>query len=186
MLVRERLSRRKLLGSAGSLAAVALLHACGSAPPAAPQPTEPVKQTGALPTTVPIAKPTSAPAPTTAPAAAATPAPAAAATPAPASTTAAAVKPAGKKFSGDMQIWVGGAYQPTESMDKTPQNLLPANAVIRIGDKYKQLYPDVGTLEFIRVPSTTDARLWTETSQAGGTIPHISWQHSFQIDNDLK
>lgn len=175
-------SRRRLLAGilTGGMGA-ALFGACGGAPPAAPKPTEPVKQRGELPTTVPVATPTVAPA-----AAKPTAAPSPAATAAPAATTVAAAKPGGKKFSGDLQVWVGGTYQPTESMEKTPQNLLPANAVVRIGDKYKQLYPEVGKLDFIRVPTATDARLWTETSQAGGTIPHISWQHSFQIDNDLK
>src|SRR5262245_22154466 len=169
-----------------------LLPACGGATPATPRPTEPVKQTGALPTTVVQAAPTAAPttppapaaqaAPATAPAAAATTAPAAAATVAPAP---AAAKPTGK-LAGDIQVWAGSNYQPSDSMEKSAQNLQPHDAVIRIGNEYKKLHPEVGKIDWIKVPSTTDARLWTETSQAGGTIPHISWQHSFQIDNDVR
>jgi ABC-type glycerol-3-phosphate transport system substrate-binding protein len=166
-------SRRVFLRQAVTLAGAALLAACGGAPAAAPKPTEPVKQTGALPTTVVQSAPTAVP--TTAPAPAATVAPA----------PAASSKPGGK-LAGDIQVWAGTNYQPSDSMEKSAQNLQPHDAVIRLGNEYKKLHPEVGKIEWIKVPTATDSRLWTETSQAGGTIPHISWQHSFQIDNDVK
>src|SRR5262249_9627309 len=163
--------------------------ACGSAPPAAPRPTEPVKQTGALPTTVVQSAPTAAPTTVAAPAATSVPDPTGPGSPAPAAATRApapaAVKPT-RKPAGDSQIWAGSNYQPSDRMEKSPQNLQPHDGVIRIGNEYKKLHPDVGKIDWIKVPTTTDARLWTETSQAGGTIPHISWQHSFQIDNDTR
>jgi ABC-type glycerol-3-phosphate transport system substrate-binding protein len=166
-------SRRVFLRRAVTLAGAVLLQACGGTPAAAPKPTEPVKQTGALPTTVVQSAPTAVA--TTAPAPAATVA----------AAPAAAGRPAGK-LAGDIQVWAGTNYQPSDSMEKSPQNLQPHDAVIRIGNEYKKLHPEVGKIDWIKVPTATDARLWTETSQAGGTIPHISWQHSFQIDNDVR
>lgn len=183
--VTNAISRRALLRQwvpAGSLLAGAvLLQACGGGntnSASAPQPTEPVKQTGGLPTTVPVSTPksTSVTAPTAAPKSTAV---AEASASVPASAT-----PVGK-IAGDLKIWVGSNYQPSKSMVKSPQNLQPHNAVVRVGEAYKKLHPEVGKLDFIDVPTTTDSRLWTETSQAGGTIPHITWQHSFQIDDDV-
>ncbi len=186
--VRHAISRRTLLRQVAPAGALlvggVLLQACGgsnsnSNPAPTPQPTEPVKQTGALPTTVPVSTPTGVPV-------AAPPTSAPAATPAAGSSTAvpASATPVGK-VAGDLQIWVGTNYQPSASMEKSAQNLQPHNAVVRVGDAYKKLHPEVGKLDFVVVPTTTDARLWTETAQAGGTIPHISWQHSFQIDDDV-
>lgn len=169
-----RYSRRRFLGSIGAVAglvgASALLQACNQATPTPAPASKPPEQKPAE--QKPAGQPTQAPAkaaeakPTTAPAPAQKPA-------------------AGKTaFSGQLQMWVQ-TYTPTDSLTPSPQNPVPKQAVRKIADEYQKMYPDV-KIEFVKNPANVNARVWTETMQAGGTAPHTMWQHSFQIDDDVK
>lgn len=176
-------SRRKFLASGtvlGLFGVSALLQACSSTPPASPTaapaapnqaaPTQAPAPTKAAEPTQATAKPTQAAAPTTAPKP--TTAPAQQNT---AGTTA---------FSGTLDFWVQ-FYTPSDNLTPTPQTPHPLNGVREVGDRYQQLYPKV-KINFVKSPANQNTRVWTETVQAGGTAPNIMWQHSFQIDDDVK
>ncbi len=89
----------------------------------------------------------------------------------------------GQSFSGKIRMEAHD-YSPSESMDKTPDNPIPHDALKKAADSYSEMYPDV-EFEFLRVPPGTDARVWTVTQMEGGTIPEIAWSQSFDTNRDV-
>ena len=90
---------------------------------------------------------------------------------------------AGSGTSGHLQIWVQ-AYTPTESMEQSPNNPIPHNMIQVLADEYGAAHPG-STIEVIRKPANVNDHEWIVTQQAGGTIPHITWSHSFWIQDEL-
>lgn len=99
----------------------------------------------------------------------------------------AAPQPAGEQAAGGMgghlQLWVQ-AYTPTESMEQGPNNPIPHNMIQVLADEYMESHPGA-ELEVIRKPANVADHEWIVTQQAGGTIPHIVWSHSFWIQDEL-
>ena len=99
-----------------------------------------------------------------------------------ASTDSSAAGEAG--MTGKLQIWVQ-AYTPTDSMEKSPNNPIPHNMIEVLAKEYTEAHP--GTeIEVIRKPSNVADHEWIVTQQAGGTIPHIVWSHSFWIQDEIE
>ncbi|RIK40210.1 MAG: hypothetical protein DCC55_15710 [Chloroflexi bacterium] len=95
----------------------------------------------------------------------------------------AAGEPAAGGMSGHLQLWVQ-AYTPTESMEQGPNNPIPHNMIEVLADEYMESHPGA-ELEIIRKPANVADHEWIVTQQAGGTIPHIVWSHSFWIQDEL-
>ncbi len=100
-------------------------------------------------------------------------------------TAAAGSAPAGEPgMTGKIQIYVQ-AYTPTESMEKSPNNPIPHNMIQVLATEYEEAHP--GTeIEVILKPANVADHEWIVTQQAGGTIPHITWSHSFWIQDELE
>jgi ABC-type glycerol-3-phosphate transport system substrate-binding protein len=81
-------------------------------------------------------------------------------------------------------MWVQ-FYTPADNLTPTPANPHPLNGVRKVADSYQEQNPKV-KISFVTSPANQNQRVWTETVQAGGTAPDIMWQHSFQIDDDVK
>lgn len=180
-MVRSNISRRRFLGSGAivSLLGVsALLQACGQtstpSPQAQPQATQ----------AAPASEPTNASAQATAAPTQASSGSTSSSTPQPTTAPAQSNTAGTTAFSGTLTMWVQ-FYTPSDTLTPTPQTPHPLNGVREVADKYQQLYPKV-KIEFVKSPANQDQRVWTETVQAGGTAPNIMWQHSFQIDDDVK
>ena len=86
-------------------------------------------------------------------------------------------------MTGDLSIWVQ-FYTPTESMVQGPNNPVPHNMIQVISDEYMEANPGA-TIEIIRKPSNLASHEWIVTQQAGGTIPHIVWTHSFWTQDEI-
>ncbi len=84
---------------------------------------------------------------------------------------------------GHLQIYVQ-AYTPTDSMEKSPNNPIPHNMIEVLSNEYMEAHPG-SEIEIIRKPSNVADHEWIVTQQAGGTIPHIVWSHSFWIQDEL-
>jgi len=89
----------------------------------------------------------------------------------------------GDGMTGNLQIWVQH-YTPTESMEQGPNNPLPHNMIQVISDEYMEAHPGA-TVEIIRKPDNLASHEWIVTQQAGGTIPHIVWTHSFWVQDEI-
>lgn len=87
-------------------------------------------------------------------------------------------------MSGHIQIYVQ-AYTPTESMEKSPNNPIPHNMIEVLANEYMEAHPGT-TVEIIRKPPNVADHEWIVTQQAGGTIPHIVWSHSFWIQDEIE
>ena len=86
-------------------------------------------------------------------------------------------------MSGSLQIWVQ-AYTPTESMEQGPNNPVPHNMIQILVDEYMEAHPGA-TIEIIRKPANLASHEWIVTQQAGETIPHIVWTHSFWVQDEI-
>ena len=84
---------------------------------------------------------------------------------------------------GTLQIWVAG-YTPTESMEQSPNNPIPHNMIQVLADEYMEMHPG-STVEILSIPANLDAHEYIVTQQTGGTIPHITWSHSFWIQDEI-
>ncbi|MEZ4683914.1 MAG: extracellular solute-binding protein [Caldilineaceae bacterium] len=108
----------------------------------------------------------------------------AAAAPQGAAETGAAGESAAEAGSGGhLQIYVQ-AYTPTENMEKSPNNPIPHNMIEVLANEYMEDNPGV-EVEIIRKPPNVADHEWIVTQQAGSTIPHIVWSHSFWIQDEL-
>lgn len=87
-------------------------------------------------------------------------------------------------MTGKLQIWVQ-AYTPTDSMEKSPNNPIPHNMIEVLAQEYVEAHPGA-EIEVIRKPSNVADHEWIVTQQAGGTIPHIVWSHSFWIQDEIE
>ncbi|MEZ4866693.1 MAG: extracellular solute-binding protein [Caldilineaceae bacterium] len=85
--------------------------------------------------------------------------------------------------TGHLQIYVQ-AYTPTESMEKSPNNPIPHNMIEVLANEYMEAHPGA-EIEIIRKPPNVADHEWIVTQQAGGTIPHIVWSHSFWIQDEI-
>lgn len=90
---------------------------------------------------------------------------------------------AGSGATSNLQIWVQ-AYTPTDSMEQSPNNPIPHNMIQVLADEYGAAHPG-STVEVIHKPANVNDHEWIVTQQAGGTIPHIVWSHSFWIQDEL-
>lgn len=86
-------------------------------------------------------------------------------------------------MAGTLEIWVQ-AYTPTESMEQSPNNPIPHNMIQVLADEYMEMHPGA-TIEIIKKPANLDNHEFIVTQQAGGTIPHITWSHSFWIQDEI-
>ncbi len=87
------------------------------------------------------------------------------------------------RFEGKVELWPQ-TYTPTDDMEWSEDNPQPHNQVEVLADEYMEANPGV-TLEIIRKPAQVADHEWIVTQQAGGTIPHIVWSHSFWIDSEI-
>ena len=97
--------------------------------------------------------------------------------------TAEPAEPSGPTFEGKVEMWVQ-AYTPSEDMVKSEDNPLPHDQSLQISKKYMEMHPGV-EVELINKPAAVADHEWIVTQQAGGTIPHIVWSHSFWIQDEL-
>ncbi|MCX7796174.1 MAG: hypothetical protein N2380_06615, partial [bacterium] len=70
----------------------------------------------------------------------------------------------------EISIWAQ-FYTPTKTMQVTPANPYPRQALKILAERYKKL-TDI-TVKIIEKPGTQDDRQWILTQMAGGTIPDI-------------
>jgi ABC-type glycerol-3-phosphate transport system substrate-binding protein len=98
-------------------------------------------------------------------------------------TSAAARQTPTQQFSGKFRMEAHD-YTPSESMQKTPDNPIPHDALQRAADKYTEMHPDV-EIEFVRVPPGTESRVWTVTQLTGNIAPEIVWTQSFDTNRDV-
>jgi len=121
-----------------------------------------------------------APQPTATPVPQPTEKPAAQATEAPKPTEAPKAAP---KVTGKVEMWVQ-FYTPTDDMVWSEDNPLPHNQVKVLAQEYMDANPGV-TIDIIAKPSQVADHEWIVTQQAGGTIPHVVWTHSFWVDSEI-
>ncbi|MGH2558382.1 MAG: ABC transporter substrate-binding protein [Thermomicrobiales bacterium] len=88
-----------------------------------------------------------------------------------------------QSFSGKFRI-NANTYNPSESMEKSPDNPIPHDNLQDVINEYQQMYPDV-EIETVRVPPGTESRVWTVTQLTGDTAPEIVWTQSFDTNRDM-
>ncbi|MEJ7838995.1 MAG: hypothetical protein WKF81_09275, partial [Thermomicrobiales bacterium] len=89
----------------------------------------------------------------------------------------------GTTFSGKIRIEAHD-YTPSETMEVTPNNPIPHDALQRVVDSYRGIHPAV-EIEFVRVPPGTDARVWVVTQLTGEQAPEIVWTQSADANRDV-
>ncbi len=87
------------------------------------------------------------------------------------------------QFSGKFRIEAHD-YTPSESMEKSPNNPLPHDALQDAINQYTEMYPDV-EIEIVRIPPGTESRVWTVTQLTGNIAPEIVWTQSFDANRDV-
>jgi len=87
------------------------------------------------------------------------------------------------QFSGSFRIEAHD-YTPSESMERSPNNPIPHDALQRAIDQYTEMYPDV-EIEVVRIPPGTESRVWTVTQLTGNIAPEIVWTQSFDANRDV-
>lgn len=83
-----------------------------------------------------------------------------------------------------IRVW-GGGYNPSTSMEVTPENPHPIQNLRLLADKWEELHPGV-KIEFVEVGEVGDELAWITTMLQGGTAPEIMpcrlaaglWEHS--------
>lgn len=75
-------------------------------------------------------------------------------------------------------------YTPSQSMEKTPNNPIPHDALARVIEQYQEMHPEV-EIELLRVPEGDDARVWAVTQLTGDIAPDIMWTQSFDANRDI-
>jgi ABC-type glycerol-3-phosphate transport system substrate-binding protein len=83
----------------------------------------------------------------------------------------------------EVSIWAQ-VYTPTKTMQVTPANPYPRQALKILAERYNKLHPDV-TIKIIEKPATADDRQWILTQMSGGTIPDICWAHVWWVNEDI-
>jgi ABC-type glycerol-3-phosphate transport system substrate-binding protein len=92
-------------------------------------------------------------------------------------------EPAGPTFQGKVEMWVQ-TYTPSEDPVKSEDNPQPRTESKKIAERYMELHPGVEVVVVDKPAGVADHE-WIVTQQAGGTIPHIVWSHSFWIQDEL-
>jgi ABC-type glycerol-3-phosphate transport system substrate-binding protein len=88
------------------------------------------------------------------------------------------------ELSGSISIY-GQAYNPSQSMVKTPNNPIPHHMLQVVIDEYQALHPKVQVSIVYAPASITDTRVWEVTQLTGDIAPDIMWAQSFWTNEDI-